>query len=151
MIRVLALLFALLVAAPAPAQNVFSTGVNAGTQRVLGSLRGANFNVTTDQPIVISAPVYIVTAIWVTNCSTSMTTAVGGVYPTTAKGGTPLVAATQVYVALTAATVLQASTLNAAANLLTTRTTGSPIYLSLTTAQGSAATCDIYIIGQDLT
>jgi len=150
--RLLLALFAIVIGiTPSAAQTVISSGINAGTSRVLGTLRTANFNVTTDQAIPISALVYNISAIWITNCTISMTTAAGGFYPTTAKGGTALVANTQVYSALTASTILLAATLNAGANLSTTRSTTSPLYLSLTTAQGSAATCDVYILGQDLT
>jgi hypothetical protein len=121
----------------------------AGTQRVIGTLRGANFNVATDQAIPMAVAVYQITGIVVTNCSASLTLAVGGFYPTTAKGGTPIVAATQIYSALTSASVLLNATV--AATPLVTRFTVTPVYLSLTTAQGSAATCDIYVIGVDLT
>ena len=144
--RILALLLALWCV-PAGAQTPFTSGVNAGTQRVLGTIRGANFNVTTDQPIPISAAVYQITGIIVTNCSASLTLAAGGFYPTTAKGGTAIVAAGQVYTALTAATI----TLNATIAAGAVRYTVTPVYLSLTAAQGSAATCDVYVVGQDLT
>jgi|ERR1700688_1660353 len=125
--------------------------VGSGRQGVISSLRGANFNVTTDQAIAIPAQVsaFSITQIVVTNCSVSMTLAVGGFYPTTAKGGTPIVAATQIYSALTASTLLLGTTI--AATPLVTRYTLSNIYLSLTTAQGAAATCDVYVIGVDLT
>jgi hypothetical protein len=121
----------------------------AGTQRVIGTLRGANFNVATDQAIPMAVAVYQITGIVVTNCSASLTLAVGGFYPTTAKGGTPIVAATQIYSALTSASVLLNVTV--AATPLVTRFAVTPVYLSLTTAQGSAATCDVYVIGVDLT
>jgi hypothetical protein len=119
----------------------------AGTQRVLGSLRGANFNVTTDQPIPMAVAVYQITGIIVTNCSASLTLAAGGFYPTTAKGGAAIVSALQVYTALTAATITLNVTLAAGA----VRYTVNTVYLSLTAAQGSAATCDVYVLGQDLT
>src|SRR5919202_3475821 len=63
-----------------------------GMHCVLGVLRGANFNVTTDQSIAVwpltssdpgyiaGATKYIVTDIYVTNCSASLTTAKGGFY-----------------------------------------------------------------------
>lgn len=122
-----------------------------GVQRVLGLLRGASFNSTADQAIAISPSVtaYQITGIVITNCSTSLTLAVGGFYPATSKGGTPVVAATQVYSALTGSTLLLNATV--AATPLVTRYAASTIYLSLTTAQGSAATCDVYIVGVDLT
>ncbi len=146
MIRALAFLLALWLA-PAYAQSTFTSGVNAGTQRVLGSLRGANFNITTDQPIPISAAVYQITGIIVTNCSASLTLAAGGFYPTTAKGGTAIVSSLQAYTALTAAAI----TLNVTIAAGAVRYTVTPVYLSLTTGQGSAATCDVYVVGQDLT
>jgi hypothetical protein len=126
----------------------FATG--AGDQRVLAALRGANFNVTTDQAIAIPTQVtkWAPTAIWVTNCSTSMTLAAGGFYPAASKGGTALVAAAQLYSAATGSTIIVNTAL--AAGIATTLYSVNTIYLSLTTAQGSAATCDVYIIGIDL-
>lgn len=120
--------------------------------RVLGSLRGANMNSTADQAITIASGVskYLVTAMYVTNCSTSLTLAAGGLYTATAKGGTPIVAAVQVYSALTGtATQLLPCTIAAAGQILAV--TASTLYLSLTTAQGGAATADVYIVGVDLT
>jgi hypothetical protein len=92
---------------------------------------------------------FAITAVVVTNCSVSMTTAAGGFYPATAKGGTAIVAAGQVYSSLTAATVLLNATV--AATPLVTRYAQANVYLSLTTPQGAAATCDVYVIGTDLT
>jgi hypothetical protein len=146
-----------LAVTPAAAQfggSGSSTTVNntaANTNRVLCSIRGANFNVTTDQACAIPASVtaWAPTSIIVTNCSTSLTLAAGGVYPAVSKGGTALVAAAQIYTALTGATVVLALTL--AANIATTRQTVNTVYLSLTVGQGGAATCDFYVIGNDLT
>ena len=155
MIRILFLLVIwLALLTPVHAQTVIvssSSSTPAGIQRVLGSLRGANFNSTADQLIAISASVtaFQITSIVVTNCSTSMTLAAGGFYPAAAKGGTPIVAATQIYSALTGSTILVGTTV--AATPLVTRYTISTVYFSLTTAQGSAATCDVYVVGLDLT
>lgn len=123
----------------------------AGMVRRLGRLTGANFNSVADQAISINAAVtkYLLTGIYVTNCSASLTTAAGGVYPTTAKGGVPVVAAAQVYTALTSATVLLPATISAAG--VGTALTASTLYLSLSLAQGTAATCDVYLFGADLT
>jgi hypothetical protein len=117
---------------------------------VLASLRGANFNITTDQAIPIPPQItaFIIERIVVTNCSANLTLAAGGIYPTTSKGGTAIVAAAQVYTALTAATLKLDLTLSATAT--STRYTLSNIYLALTVAQGGAATCDLYIEGLDL-
>lgn len=111
----------------------------------LGRLTGANMNSTADQSIAIASATYTITAIVVTNASTSLTTCAGGVYTTTSKGGTAVVAAGQVYSALTTATKQLALTLND-----TDRRTVSTLYLSLTTGQGGAATADLYIFGRPL-
>lgn len=122
-----------------------------GMLRRLGRITGANFNTTADQPITIVSTVtkYLITAIYVTNCSANLTTAAGGFYPTTAKGGTAIVANTQIYTSLTASTILLPTTL--AAGTLVTALTAGTIYLSLTLGQGGAATCDVYVFGADLT
>lgn len=131
--------------------NVTNNVTAANTTRLLCSIRSANFNSTADQACTIASgvTVWVPTSIIVTNCSASLTLAVGGVYPTTSKGGTALVAGTQVYTALTASTIILGATL--AANIATTRYTAATIYLALTTAQGTAATCDLFLWGNDLT
>lgn len=145
------LLLAFLLALSAQAEIISTSGLGAGQQKVLGTLRAANFNSTADQAIPIPAQItaFQITSIVATNCSASLTLAVGGFYPTTSKGGTPIVAATQIYSTLTGATLLLATTI--AATPLVTRYTISTVYLSLTTAQGGAATCDVYVVGVDLT
>lgn len=131
------------------AVTVNNTATN--TNRVLCSIRAANFNTTADQLCTIPAGVtaWVPTSILVTNCSGTFTLAAGGVYPATSKGGTALVAAGQVYTALTGATVVLGLTL--AATIATTRQTTNSLYLSLTTGTGGTATCDVYVIGNDLT
>lgn len=116
----------------------------------LGVLKSANFNTTSDQAIAIASGVtaYQLTSIIVTNCSTSLTLAAGGFYTSTSKGGTVIVAAIQVYSAATGATVLVLPTVAATGQI---RLTAATVYLSLTTAQGGAATCDVYLMGNDLT
>lgn len=138
------------------AANIASGTMNAarmpvGIVRVLGTLRSANFNSVADQtiPIVSSVTAFQITSIIVTNCSASLTTAAGGVYPTTSKGGVPIVAAIQAYTALTGTTVLLGATV--AATPLVTRYAVSNVFLALTIAQGAPATCDVYVIGNDLT
>jgi hypothetical protein len=127
------------------------TNLHTGVNRILCSIRAANFNITTDQSCAIPASVtaWVPTSIIVTNCSGTFTLAAGGVYPATSKAGTALVAAAQAYTALTGATVVLGLTL--AANIATTRQTVNSVYLSLTTGTGSAATCDFYVVGNDLT
>ena len=127
-----------------------------GVQCILGVLRGANLNSTADQQIFIapfgsafgqflpSATKYAITGIFVDNCSTSTTTAVGGVYQNTGKTG-PIVANTQAYTGCVSATTMQTLTLGAAPT--TTTYTGTGIFLSLTTPQGTADTGDVYVVG----
>jgi hypothetical protein len=136
---------ALLFAVPANAQFI------QRQQGVIATLRGANFNSTADQPMAVPPQIaaYQITGVIVTNCSTSLTLAAGGVYPAASKGGTAIVAAAQLYSALTGSTVLLGLTV--AATPLVTRYNAGTLYLSLTTAQGGAATCDLYVIGVDLT
>lgn len=131
-------------------------GTLFGASRVLASQLGANFNDTGDQPILLPTNVtaFQLTGILVTNSAVNLTAAVGGFYPAASKAGTPLVAASQVYSSLTGATKLLACTLEAA--VATTRYSLTnladwAIYLSLTTAQGQAATGDVYVLGVDLT
>ncbi len=115
---------------------------------LLGALKGANMNVTTDQAIAIPWAKYIVRRITFVNPSTSLTLAAGGVYTAASKGGTAIVAAAQVYSGLTGATKFIDATL--AALLGTDALTVATLYLSLTTAQGGAATADCYIFGDVL-
>lgn len=108
-------------------------------------LEGADMNSTSDQRFtkVGRFNAFRLNSIFATNGSISLTTAVGGIYPTTAKGGTALVANSQVWSGVTGATPI--ATLTVAGAGSTTRHTLTDIYLSLTTPQGAAATCDIYI------
>jgi hypothetical protein len=127
--------------------NIKTSGsvLATGTEILLGSLIGANMNVTTDQAIPITrigSKRYQITRITVTNASTSLTNADGGIYTATSKGGTAVVAAAQVYTALTSSTVALDLTLavNNTYNV-------SNLYLSLTGTQGGAATADVRVYG----
>ncbi len=132
------------------------------SQKVLASLRSADFNSTADQPLIIPPAItaFALTGIIVTNASRSLTTAAGGFYPAASKAGTPIVSAAQVYSSLTTAAGLLNVTLAAfgsgtrfsIANLTNPFGTGLAIYLALTTAQGQSPTvADVYAIGMDLT
>ena len=117
---------------------------------IIGSIKAANFNVTTDQGIAVQIPAgftkYVVTGMVAYNASISLTTAVGGLYNATSKpGGGILVAAAQVYTALTASGKYVPATLAALAT--TDVQTAATMYLSLTIAQGAAATADVAILG----
>lgn len=118
---------------------------------LLGSLIGADFNSTADQAITIASGVtkYVIRRIVVTNASISLTTAAGGVYGAASKSAPVIVAAAQVYSALTASTKFKDLTLEAVAG--TDIFTQATLYLSLSTAQGSAATASVFIFGDNLT
>lgn len=121
---------------------------------LLGSLIGANFDVTTDQQIVIFAnpAKYILRRIVVTNASVSLSTAAGGIYTAVSKGGTAVVAASQAYSTLTGSTLFLDLTLSTSGNAnITVKSSVPNLYFSLTTAQGSPATGDIYVFGDILT
>jgi hypothetical protein len=138
------------VATPTQKMTMSAAGgvTGVGQTSIIGFLKSANMNVTTDNTIPINvagAAKYAVTSILVTNASISLTTAAGGVYPAASKGGTPLVAAGQAYSALTTATSLLALTLAAAAT--NTTYTAANLFLNLTSAQGAGATADIYVFG----
>jgi hypothetical protein len=119
------------------------------TLNIIGMLLGANMNSTADQLIPLYVPattLYRVNKVTVTNASVSLTTAVGGLYTGAGKTGSALVANSQVYSALT--TGLKAVDLTLALNQRDVA--GTLLYLSLTTAQGAAATADVYVYGDRL-
>ena len=129
--------------------RLLGTGGNA--YELIGRLVGANMNATTDQPFVwLAAPAtsYRVTKITCTNASTSLTTAAGGVYTQASKAGTPMVAAAQVYTALTGSTLAVDLTIAATPGATFYSSSANPAILSLTTGQGAAATADCYVYGQ---
>ncbi len=153
----------LLAGSPAMAQSQFQFPTSpwnafAPASVQCGWLYGANFNSTTDQAITISVPSanYVFDKIIVSNPSVSLTTAVGGFYTAASKGGVTVVANSQAYSGLTTNTAN--TTGNALAVTLSTAGTttmfGGPsqgsnavttLYLSLTTAQGAAATADVRV------
>lgn len=134
-------------------------GVVQSSNTILATLFSADFNSILDQPLQIPKHItaFNITGILITNASLSLTTAVGGFYPTTAKGGTAIVANTQVYSSLTTSAKLLSATLAAAtpatrySSLNVDVISGYlTIYLSLTTGQGLSAVCDCYLLGNDL-
>jgi hypothetical protein len=81
----------------------------------------------------------------VTNCSASLTTAKGALYTAASKGGTIIGATTTPFTNCTGATTMQR--LSGLANEDTNTFTAATLFLSLTTAQGGAATGDVYVMG----
>lgn len=127
------------------------TAITTGKLRqcLLGKLIGANFNSTLDQAITVAGTVsYRITEILVTNCAVSLTAASGGFYNAAGKpGGGVLVAAAQVYSALTG-TTSQFMTTTIGGVGSTNLQTAATIYLSLSVAQGSPVTADVYVFGE---
>lgn len=121
-----------------------TAGAAVGGYGLLGILRNVNMNITTDNTIPMVAASYNLRRITMTNASISLTTAAGGIYTAASKGGTAVVAAGQVYSSLTAPTISLDLTL-AVSNVITA---ANPLFLNLTTAQGAAATADLYIYGE---
>ena len=126
------------------------------SKQVLASLLSADFSSIADQALLIptSITAFMITGIVVTNASLSLTTAVGGFYPQTSQGGAAIVANSQAYSSLNAATKLLNCTVEAAALATRYSRINVPdwaIYLSLTTPQGVYVTADCYLLGTDLT
>lgn len=127
--------------------------INKGATGILiGKIIGANMNVTTDQPLVMSVPSslpYRVTKVSSKNAltTTSITTAHGGIYTAAAKGGTAIVAdgATNFAGQTTTAAVIDLTVVTA--QLALVQAAGTVLTLSLTAGQGAACTSDIYVFG----
>ena len=116
-----------------------------GQYGLIGFLKAADFNSTADQEIKMVSARYRLDAIFTDQPSTSLSLAAGGIYDAASKGGNPIVAAAQVYAPLTAAGKSLALTLEAIT--ATDTLTAASLYLSLTTAQGGAATANLYLYG----
>lgn len=132
-------------------QDYIAAGGPMSRYGLLGRLIGADFNVTTDQQISILSGVsrYIIRRIITDNASINLTTAAGGIYTLAGKAGVTIVAAGQVYSALTASTKWKDLTLEAVVG--TDVFTQATLFFSLTTAQGAAATGNIWLFGENLT
>lgn len=131
-------------------------GAVTASQKVLAKFANADMNTDSDQQIILPQAIqyFQLTGIIVTGATHSLATAVGGFYPEAAKEGTPIVAATQVYSALTATDLLLQATLSSFAQSARFSRDNLPdwaIYLSLTTPEGVAALADVYLLGIDLT
>lgn len=113
---------------------------------LLFKLEGANFNTTSDQILtpLFNGKFRIRRIVVLDTSVNGMSTAAGGFYTGAGKTGTTIVANTQVYTGLTNANTAIELTLAAASAVLAA---GTPLYFALTTAQGAAATADIYVYG----
>jgi hypothetical protein len=110
-------------------------------------IRGANFQLTTDQPLqrTLGFTNYVPTKILAKHVSGGASVAcAGGIYTAASKGGSAIVAAAQSWLNLTGAGKIVDATL--AAVVGTDVRTETPI-LSLTTGSTAAVTADVYVFG----
>jgi hypothetical protein len=113
--------------------------------RLLASFQGVNVNQTGDTVLPINNTTnYSVSNVIFTNASTSLTTALAGVFTAPSAGGTGIVANAALS-ALTGSTVVSQRTVAS-----TAVQTGQNLYVNVGTAQGAAATMDVFVYGYDL-
>ena len=136
------------MANPGPATTVTNHPSNLATNqaiRLLASFQGVNVNATGDTVLpILNTGSYSVSNVIFTNASTSLTTALAGVFTAPSAGGTGIVANAALS-ALTGSTVVSQRTVAS-----TAAQTGQNLYVNVGTAQGAAATMDVYVYGYDL-
>jgi hypothetical protein len=136
------------MANPGPATTVTNHPSNLSSNqaiRVLASFQGVNVNATGDTVLpIVNTNSYSVSNVIFTNASTSLTTAAAGVFTAPSAGGTAIVANAALS-ALTGSTVVSQRTVAS-----TALQTGGNLYVNVGTAQGAAATMDVYVYGYDL-
>jgi hypothetical protein len=134
---------------PGPASATTNHPSNLATNqalRLIASAQSVNLNTVGDTVanILVSGRVSVQSII-VTNASTDLTTAQLAVYTGPSAGGTAVKSA----YALTGNTTAAKVVVTAATS--TDAVTSTPLYIRCTTAQGAAATADVFIYGYDLT
>jgi len=136
------------MANPGPATTVANHPSNLASNqaiRLLASYQGVNVNATGDTVLPINnTNSYGVSNVIFTNASISLSTAAAGLFTAPSAGGTGIVANAALS-ALTASTVVSQRTVAS-----TALQTGQNLYLNVGTAQGAAATMDVYVYGYDL-
>ena len=136
------------MANPGPATTVTNHPSNLSSNqaiRVLASFQGVNVNATGDTVLpIVNTNTWSVSNVIFTNASTSLTTAAAGVFTAPSAGGTGIVANAALS-ALTGSTVVSQRTVAS-----TALQTGGNLYVNVGTAQGAAATMDVYVYGYDL-
>ena len=137
------------MANPGPATTVTNHPSGLSTNqalRLLASYQGVNVNATGDTVLpILNTSSYSVANVIFTNASTSLTTAAAGLFTAPSAGGTGIVANAALS-ALTGATVVSQRTVAS-----TAAQTGQNLYINVGTAQGAAATMDVFVYGYDLT
>ena len=137
------------MANPGPATTVSNHPIQLGSNqalRLLASFQGVNVNATGDTVLpILDTGSYSVSNVIFTNSSTSLTTAAAGLFTAPSAGGTGIVANAALS-ALTGATVVSQRTVASTAS-----TSVQNLYVNVGTAQGAAATMDVFVYGYDLT
>lgn len=132
---------------PGPAVTVSAHPSNVSTNqalRLLAVYQGVNANATGDTVLpIVNSTSYSVSNVIFTNASISLTTAQAGVFTAPSAGGTGIVANAALS-ALTGSTVVSQRTVAS-----TAAQTGQKLYVNVGTAQGAAATFDVYVYGYD--
>ena len=131
---------------PAITTTIHPQGVQSNQAlRLLAVATGLNVNATGDQAVlqIINSTNYSVSNVVFTNASTSLTTAAAGLFTAPSAGGTALVANAALS-ALTGSTVVSQRTVASTATQ-----SSQNLYLNVGTAQGAAATMDVYVYGYD--
>jgi transposase-like protein len=114
--------------------------------RLLAVYQGVNANATGDTVLpIINSTSYSVKNVVFTNASISLTTAAAGLFTAPAAGGTGIVANAALS-GLSSSTVVSERTVAS-----TAAQTAQKLYVNVGTAQGAAATFDVYVYGYDLT
>jgi hypothetical protein len=113
--------------------------------RLLAVATGVNVNATGDQAVlrIINAQNYSVSNVVFTNASISLSSAAAGLFTAPSAGGTGIVANAALS-ALTGPTIVSQRTVASTAT-----PTSQILYLNVGTAQGAAATMDVYVYGYD--
>ena len=137
------------MANPGPATTVTNHPSNLSSNqaiRLLASFQGVNVNATGDTVLpVINTDRYSVSNVVFTNASVSLTTALAGVFTAPSAGGTAIVANAALSALTSASVVSQRTVASTAAQA------GQNLYVNVGTAQGAAATMDVFVYGYDLT
>ena len=136
------------MANPGPATTVANHPSNLASNqaiRLLASYQGVNLNAAGDTVLPINNTTsYSVSNVIVTNASTSLTTAAAGLFTAPSAGGTGIVANAALSACTSASVVSQRTVASTAAQ------SGQNLYFNVGTAQGAAATADVFVYGYDL-
>lgn len=137
------------MANPGPATTVANHPSNLATNqaiRLLASFQSVNLNAAGDTVLpIINTDRYGVSNVIFTNASVSLTTAAAGLFTAPSAGGTAIVSNAALS-AMTSASVVSQRTVASTAAI-----SGQNLYVNVGTAQGAAATMDVFVYGYDLT